>query len=66
MKILWAITGAGHFLAESLSILENLALDDNIVTITTSKAADEVIQLYGFNEKIENIVYCIEKIHYWL
>lgn len=56
MKILWAITGAGHFLAESLNILEKLALDDNIITITTTKAADEVIQLYGFSEKIENIV----------
>lgn len=56
MKILWAITGAGHYLKESIEVLEMLACNDNIITIATSKAADEVIELYGYNEKIQAIV----------
>lgn len=56
MKILWNITGAGHLLDESIEILELLARDNNIITIATSKAADEVIALYGLEEKIRSII----------
>lgn len=55
MNILWAITGAGHLLSESISVLEKLA-EDNTLTIATSNAADEVLKLYGYDKNIEQIL----------
>ena len=56
MKILWAITGAGHFLDETIEVIEVLATDDNTITIATSNAAEEVLKLYGYTKKIQDIL----------
>ena len=55
MKIIWAITGAGHLLRESIEVLEKLSQKHQI-TITTTNAAQEVLQLYGQNTKIQEIL----------
>ena len=55
MKILWAITGAGHLLKESIKTLEKLS-ENNQITIVTSKAANEVLKLYGYTKNIEEII----------
>ncbi|MDD2932458.1 MAG: flavoprotein [Methylotenera sp.] len=43
-RLAWAITGSGHYLRESLSILNTL---EN-VDVFLSRAAAEIIQQYGF------------------
>lgn len=55
MKIMWAITGAGHLLKESIKILEQLS-QDNQITIVTTNAATEVLKLYGYNKNISRIL----------
>ncbi len=56
MNIVWGITGAGHLLRESLEILDEITNKNNNVTIILSKAGLEVIQNYGYNKKLENII----------
>ncbi|MDX1914285.1 MAG: flavoprotein [Methylophilus sp.] len=48
-RLAWAITGSGHYLRESLSILQSL--DD--VDIFLSKAAAEILKQYGFQAQLE-------------
>ncbi len=48
-KLAWAITGSGHFLRESLEILQGL---EN-VDIFLSRAAAEIIKQYGFQAQLE-------------
>ena len=48
-RLAWAISGSGHYLRESLSILRTL---EN-VDIFLSKAASEIIKQYGFQEQLE-------------
>ncbi len=55
MKILWAITGAGHLLEESIDVLDEIS-EKHTITLATSKAAEEVIQLYGLKNKINEII----------
>ncbi|OED30005.1 flavoprotein [Methanosphaera sp. WGK6] len=55
MKIIWAITGAGHLLKESIDVLEKISKKHEI-TLITSKAGKEVLQLYGYNNKIKKIL----------
>lgn len=45
-RLAWAITGSGHYLRESLEILN--ALEN--VDVFLSRAAAEIIQQYGFQE----------------
>lgn len=47
-RLAWAITGSGHYLRESLDILN--ALDD--VDVFLSRAAAEIIQQYGFQPQL--------------
>lgn len=49
-RLAWAITGSGHYLRESLAILETL----KNVDVFLSKAAAEIIQQYGFQEQLIN------------
>ncbi len=42
-RIAWGLTGSGHYLRESLEIIDSLADVDLFVT----KAADEVLSMYG-------------------
>lgn len=55
MKILWAITGAGHLLHESIEVLEKISHKHEI-TIIYSRAGEEVLKLYGYNKNIEEII----------
>ncbi|MGV3581126.1 MAG: flavoprotein [Methylophilus sp.] len=48
-RLAWAITGSGHYLRESLEILQSL----DAVDIFLSKAAAEIIKQYGFQEMLE-------------
>ena len=56
VQIAWAITGAGHFLAETFEVMTNLA-KNNKITVTTylSSAAQQVVKMYGFWSKLELI-----------
>ena len=48
-RLAWAISGSGHYLRESLYLLNNL---EN-VDIFLSKAAAEIIKQYGFQASLE-------------
>lgn len=48
-RLAWAITGSGHYLRESLDILN--ALRD--VDVFLSRAAAEIIKQYGFQDHLE-------------
>lgn len=49
-RLAWAITGSGHFLRESLTVLQTL---EN-VDIFLSKAAAEIIKQYGFQAQLDS------------
>jgi len=49
-RLAWAITGSGHYLRESLEILQSIEDAD----VFLSRAAVEIIQQYGFQSKLEN------------
>lgn len=55
MKIMWAITGAGHLLNESINTLEKLSKKHEI-TIIFSNAGREVVEMYGYSKKIKRIL----------
>jgi dihydromethanopterin reductase (acceptor) len=50
-RLAWAITGSGHYLRESLAILQTL---EN-VDIYLSKAAAEIIKQYGFQDLLDTM-----------
>jgi len=52
MKILWCITGAGHFLEEVCKILNADKRKNTITTCAISSAGEEVIKMYDVDIKI--------------
>jgi dihydromethanopterin reductase (acceptor) len=48
-RLAWAITGSGHYLRESLKMLQAL----QNVDIFLSRAAAEIIQQYGFQDELD-------------
>jgi dihydromethanopterin reductase (acceptor) len=52
MNILWCVTGAGHFLPQSLAYVLKIGGKDK-VTVAFSAAGYEVAQMYGLLEEIE-------------
>jgi flavoprotein len=48
-RLAWAITGSGHYLRESLQVLDTL----NNVDIFLSRAAAEIIKQYGFQAQLD-------------
>ncbi|WP_297899029.1 dihydromethanopterin reductase (acceptor) [Methanobrevibacter sp.] len=54
MRIGWAITGAGHLLDESVSVMEDLS-KDNKITVLLSNAGEEVLKMYGLFERVTAI-----------
>lgn len=52
MRIAWAMTGAGHYLKESVEEMESLAKEHE-VSIFLSKAAEEVLKMYGLFDRVE-------------
>lgn len=55
MKIMWGITGAGHLLKESITVLKELSKKHEL-TIIFSNAGLEVVKMYGYFKKIEQII----------
>lgn len=57
MKIAWCITGAGHFLLESFDVIKKIKEKNPDTKITTflSKAAEEVVRMYGLDKSLSNI-----------
>ena len=51
---MWAITGAGHLLKESIEIIDELSKKHEI-TIILSNAGLEVVKKYGYYNKLEEI-----------
>ena len=43
-RIAWAITGSGHFLKESIDIINSL----NNIDLFLSRAGEEVLKWYGY------------------
>jgi len=57
MRIAWGITGAGHFLRESFEVFKELKRNKPELKVTTfvSRAAEEVIRMYGLANELSNI-----------
>ncbi|MFU8766105.1 MAG: dihydromethanopterin reductase (acceptor) [Candidatus Methanoperedens sp.] len=57
MKIAWGITGAGHFLRESVDLLKDLKQKNNRLKVTTflSRAGEEVVRMYGLEDELKTI-----------
>ncbi|MGP8320846.1 MAG: dihydromethanopterin reductase (acceptor) [Methanosarcinaceae archaeon] len=53
-KIAWGITGAGHFLNESYEVFKEIKSKDRDVRINifVSSAAEEVLRMYGLENKL--------------
>lgn len=62
MKIMWAITGAGHLLKESIDVMNQLS-NKHIITIILSNAGFEVVQKYGYMNKLKSIESMNEENH---
>ena len=57
MKIAWCITGAGHFLHDSFDVFKELKEKNKELKVTSfvSRAAEEVIKMYGLQKDLINI-----------
>lgn len=56
VRLAWAITGAGHFLSETFSLMRQVVRNKRIkVTIFVSKAGEEVVQMYGLSSEVKKI-----------
>lgn len=57
MRLAWCITGAGHFLRESFEAFKELKdkKKETKVTSFVSRAAEEVIKMYGLQNDLLNI-----------
>jgi len=56
MQIAWVITGAGHFLEETFDVINQLVKSNKIaVTTYLSSAGEQVVKMYGFWSKLEQI-----------
>jgi dihydromethanopterin reductase (acceptor) len=57
MKIAWCITGAGHLLRESFDVIQEIKEKKPNTKVTTflSKAAEEVVRMYGLDRSLLNI-----------
>ena len=53
-RLAWAITGSGHYLRESLFVLQTFHTENlGFVDIFLSRAAAEIIKQYGFQAQLE-------------
>ncbi len=55
MKIAWGITGAGHYLRESVQCIKKLVSHGHILDIFLSKAAKVVCEMYDLISLLKNI-----------
>lgn len=56
-RIAWGITGAGHFLDRSYQVFKELKLRNPGLSVNTyiSRAAEEVLRMYGLEQKLVKI-----------
>src|SRR5665811_1931864 len=56
-RIAWGITGAGHFLNRSYHVFKEIKLKDPRISVNTyiSRAAEEVLRMYGLEQKLVKI-----------
>jgi dihydromethanopterin reductase (acceptor) len=56
-RIAWGITGAGHFLDRSYQVFKEIKLRNPEVSVNTfiSRAAEEVLRMYGLEQKLVKI-----------
>jgi dihydromethanopterin reductase (acceptor) len=56
-RIAWGITGAGHFLDRSYQIFKEIKQKDPQISVNTyiSRAAEEVLRMYGLEQKLVKI-----------
>ena len=56
-RIAWGITGAGHFLDRSYQVFKELKLRNHGLSVNTyiSRAAEEVLRMYGLEQKLVKI-----------
>ncbi len=50
----WGITGAGHYLAESVDAVQELAQENRVCTFV-SRAGEEVLRMYGLFDRLSEI-----------
>ena len=65
MKIAWGITGAGHYLRESIDVMEQIMKAGHQVDIMISAAAEKVMEMYGVFNRVQklNETYKKEGVH---
>ncbi|MBS7287783.1 MAG: hypothetical protein KIH01_03305, partial [Candidatus Freyarchaeota archaeon] len=55
-RLAWGVTGAGHFMRETLDVFLQLKKEfDVMVTIFLSRAGEEVARMYGVFEKLKMV-----------
>lgn len=55
MNVAWCVTGAGHRLEEICSVMEKLKGKGAKITAYMSKAAEEVVRMYGLEARIKKL-----------
>lgn len=55
LRIAWGITGAGHYLKESYSMMRELKGDGHSITTFVSSAGEEVSRMYGILDSLSSI-----------
>jgi len=53
-NIAWGVTGAGHYLADSVEAAQELAQENRICTFV-SRAGEEVLRMYGLFDRLPDI-----------
>ena len=53
-NVAWAVTGAGHYLAESVAAMEEIARENRVCTFV-SRAGEEVARMYGLFDTFSEI-----------
>ena len=53
-NVAWAVTGAGHYLAESVAAMKEISRDNRVSTFV-SRAGEEVVRMYGLFDQLSEI-----------
>jgi len=53
-NVAWAVTGAGHYLAESVAAMREISRKNRVCTFV-SRAGEEVVRMYGLFDQLSEI-----------
>jgi dihydromethanopterin reductase (acceptor) len=53
-NVAWAVTGAGHYLAESVAAMREISQENRVCTFV-SRAGEEVVKMYGLFDQLSEI-----------